>query len=103
MAHGIKVWGPGNVLWMDTTLITWNLVEVYTVEAGITDERTYTGIYADREFLVVQIPLDVPKVDDYTYQKTIAVAPTYTSGALTGQRVTVYGGNQRASILVMCR
>lgn len=94
MAQGLKVWSKDGTLWMDSSLTTWNLVEVYTVGAGATDQRTYTDLAA-REFLAVQIPLEVPKVDSYTYEKTIEV--------FAGGTIRVSGGNQSASIVVMCR
>ena len=94
MTQGIKIWGPQGQTWMDSTLITWNLVEVFTVAAGAYATRSYSDL-ADREFLVVQIPLEVPKVDSYTYEKTIQV--------LSGGNIIVSDGNQIASIVVMCR
>lgn len=93
MSTGLQIFGPAGQLWMDSDTITWNLVEVYTLGAGVYDQRTYTEL-AGREFLVLQIPLEVPKVEDYTYEKSISVS---------GNVVTVSGGNQIASIVVMCR
>lgn len=93
MSTGIQIFSPTGALWMDSNSITWNLVEVYTVAAGAYDQRTYPGLQG-REFLVLQLPLEVPKVEDYTYEKTISVV---------GSTVTVSGGNQIASIIVLCR
>lgn len=93
MSHGIKIWGPNQQLWMDSTLVTWNLVEVFRVEAYAYASRYY-GELADREFMAIQIPLEVPKVESQTYEKSISVS---------GGSVAVWGGNQAASIVVMCR
>ncbi|MBU3577597.1 hypothetical protein [Polynucleobacter sp. UK-Kesae-W10] len=93
MTFGILVKGPAGQTWMDSTLITWNMVEVFTVNAGDSITKTYDSL-AGREFMAIQIPLEVPKVDSYTYEKTIVVA---------GNQVSVYGGNQIAEIVVLCR
>ena len=94
MTQGIKIWGPQGQVWMDSSLTTWNLVESFTVGAGAYVQRSYPEL-AGREFLVVQIPLEVPRVDSYTFEKTIQV--------LSGANIIVSDGNQSASILVMCR
>jgi hypothetical protein len=93
MTFGIRIKGPAGQVWMDSDLITWNLVEVYTVAAGASDSRTY-GNLAGRTFMALQIPLEVPKVDSYTYEKSVVVS---------GNTVSVSGGNQIAEIVVLCR
>ncbi|CAB5220312.1 hypothetical protein UFOVP236_25 [uncultured Caudovirales phage] len=93
MTQGIKIYGPQGQLWMDSTLVTWNLVEVFRVEAGQSASRYYADL-TDREFLAVQIPLEVPKVESQTYEKSVSAS---------GGSVSVSGGNQAASIVVMCR
>jgi len=93
MTYGVQIFSPVGSLWMDSNTTTWNLVEVFAVAAGAAVTRTYPELNG-RSFLVVQIPLEVPKVEDYTYEKTTSVS---------GYTVTVSGGNQAASILVLAR
>ena len=93
MSFGITILSPTGTVWMDSTLITWNLVQAYQVDAGATDSRSFPELVG-REFMAVQIPLEVPKVNDYTYEKSISVS---------GNNVTVSGGNQIALIVVLCR
>jgi hypothetical protein len=93
MTTGLKIWGPSNELWMDSSLVTWNLVGSYEVPANTVVSGTVADL-PDREFIAVQIPLEVPKVQDYTYEKTISIS---------GNTVTAYGGNQLAAVVVLCR
>jgi hypothetical protein len=93
MTFGVKVWSKNGDLWLDSTTITWNMVETFEVAAGADVTHDYAD-YAGMEFLVIQIPLEVPKVNDYTYEKTIVVGTS---------SVRVYGGNQIALIVVMAR
>lgn len=93
MTFGIKIWGPDGTVWMDSSLVTWNIIEQFTVDAAGDVTKSYAD-YDGYSFLVIQIPLEVPKVDDYTYEKTISV---------TGTSIRIYGGNQKASILVLAR
>ena len=95
MTQGLKVWGPNGQVWMDTSLTTWNLVEAFEVGAGGYAVRNYGGDLSNMEFMAIQVPLEVPRVDSYTYEKTINV---YGGGL-----VVVSGGNQSALIVVMCR
>ena len=93
MSYGVQIFSPVGSLWMDSNTTTWNLVEVFTVAAGAAATRAYPELNG-RAFLVVQIPLEVPKVEDYTYEKSTSVS---------GYTITVSGGNQAASILVLAR
>lgn len=93
MTYGVKIYGPNRELWMDSSLVTWNLVGSYEIPAGANVSGTVTEL-PDRQFIAVQIPLEVPKVQDYTYEKNVSIS---------ANTVSVSGGNQTAAVVVLCR
>lgn len=97
MATGFKTYSGTGATEIDTTLVTWNLVDFFEVAANTTVTKTYASL-AGLEFLLVQIPLEVPKVDDYTYEKTLSF--TTPNNIPT---VKVSGGSQKGMILVNAR
>lgn len=104
MTQGIKIWGPSGEVWMDSTLITWNLVGVLELGAGASWSAQASSNLADREFIALQIPLEVPFVQSYSYEKNLV----WTDGVLataypTGPTLTISGGNQAAFVVVLCR
>ena len=78
---------------MDSNTITWNLVGWFEIPAGYSISGTATAL-AGMEFIALQIPLEVPEVQGYTYEKSVVVS---------GNTVSVSGGNQDAAVVVLCR
>lgn len=97
MTYGFKTFSGGGATEIDTTLITWNLVDFFEVAANVDVTKTYAHL-SGLEFGVVQIPLEIPKVDDYTYEKNLWF--TTPNNIPT---VRVFGGNQKGMILVVAR
>lgn len=93
MSYGVKIWGPSGQLWMDSTTVTWNLVGWYEIPANYPISGTFPEL-AGMEIIALQLPLEVPEVQGYTYEKSISVS---------GNTVSVWGGNQDAAVLVLCR
>jgi hypothetical protein len=93
MSYGVKIWGPNRELWMDSSLVTWNMVEAFRVEANQFAYRSYPDL-SGYTFYAIQIPLEVPKVESQTYEKTLDVFQN---------SILVYGGNQAALVLVVCK
>lgn len=106
MSYGIKIWSPFGQVWMDSSLTTWNLVESFEVPPETEVVKTYTALN-DRSFKVLQIPLEVPFVEGYTYEKTIEVNPTsinpVTNTVYPFGTIKISGGNQRALVVVLCK
>jgi hypothetical protein len=93
MSYGVKVWGPSGEVWLDSTLVTWNLVGSFEIPAGASLSGSATDLLG-REFIAVQIPLEVPFVQSYSYEKDVVI---------TGNSLSVSGGNQTAAVVVLCR
>jgi hypothetical protein len=93
MSYGVKIWGPNGELWMDSNTITWNLVGWYEIPANYAISGSWPQL-SGAEFIALQIPLEVPEVQGYTYEKTVSVS---------GSTVSVWGGNQDAAVVVLCR
>lgn len=73
--------------------VTWNQVDFFDVPAGGSAYRSYP-VLAGREVLAAQILIDAPPLDRRAVAHTINVS---------GTTVQVYGGSERAYILVLMR
>lgn len=98
MSTGFRTFNGVGAVEIDTDLITWNLVDFFEVAANTTAFRTYPDLIG-LEFGALQMAIEIPKVADYTYEKTISLG--VVSGGIP--YVNVYGGNQRGYILVAAR
>ena len=73
--------------------VTWNQVDFFEVAAGGSAYRDYPAL-SGRESLIVQVMIDPPPLNRRALAHTTAVS---------GTTVSVYGGSERAFILVLMR
>jgi len=93
--YGIEIYKPDSTRTpiYNSNAVTWNQVDIFTVDADSSAEKTY-DIIVGKEVQVQQILLNAPPVDREARAHTVT---------RTGKYVSVSGGNQKAQFLVLMR